>query len=124
MTEHKIGGVHFDKLFASIDAMDMESFLSFVDKDAIFRFGSAPAVEGHEAIRAAVGGFFDSIAGLRHVLKRTVVSGSTVVCEGEATYTRLDSSMITLPFANIFEISGGLITQYKIYIDIAPVYAD
>ncbi len=113
-----------EKLFTAIDEKDIHQFLQCIAADGSFRFGSAPVVVGHDAIRAAVGGFFDSIAGLKHVLKQTVVSGSTLICEGEVTYTRLDSSMITLPFVNIFEISGGLIAEYKIYIDIAPLYAD
>jgi hypothetical protein len=31
---------------------------------------------------------------------------------------------ITLPFTDVFEYEGGLISQYKIYIDINPLYAD
>ena len=112
-----------DKLFRAIDEKDIHQFLHCIATDGNFRFGSAPEVVGHDAIGEAVGGFFDSIAGLKHVLKHTVVSGSTLICEGEVTYTRLDNSMITLPFANIFEVSGGLISEYKIYIDIAPLYA-
>ncbi len=123
MTGGEIEGISLKRLFASIDAMDTESFLSFVSEDGTFRFGSAPVVVGHEAIRDAVGGFFDSIAGLKHVLKQTVVSGPTLICEGEVTYIRLDNSVITLPFTNIIEVSGGLISKYKIYIDIAPLYA-
>jgi limonene-1,2-epoxide hydrolase len=124
MTSGESESINPERLFTFIDAMDLESFLSFISKDGTFRFGSAPAVVGHEAIQDVVGGFFESIAGLRHVLKRTIVSGSTVICEGEVTYTRLDHSAITLPFTNIFEVTSGLISEYKIYVDIAPLYAD
>lgn len=124
MTGGETECINLEKLFTFIDAMDLESFLSFISKDGTFRFGSAPAVVGHDAIQDVVGGFFESIAGLQHVLKRTIVSGSTVICEGEVTYTRLDDSSITLPFTNIFEVSSGLISEYKIYIDITPLYAD
>jgi limonene-1,2-epoxide hydrolase len=124
MTGGETESINLKKLFTFIDAMDLESFLSFISKDGTFRFGSAPAVVGHDAIQDVVGGFFESIAGLRHVLKRTIVSGSTIICEGEVTYTRLDDSSITLPFTNIFEVSSGVISEYKIYIDITPLYAD
>jgi len=113
----------FENLFASIDAMDTERFLGLIDADAIFRFGSATPVRGHAAIRAAVESFFASFARLRHVIKRQVADGNAVVCEGEVTYTRHDGSMITLPFANVFEVENGLISLYRIYIDIAPLYA-
>ena len=111
------------RLLAAVDRKDMEQFLSFIAEDASFRFGSAPAVVGHDAIGAAVGGFFDSIAGVSHLLKRTVSSGSALLIEGEVTYTRHDNSGITLPFVNVLEIEDRLIADYKIYIDIGPLYA-
>jgi limonene-1,2-epoxide hydrolase len=114
--------VNLDKLFASIDAMDTESFLSCIREDAIFRFGSSPPVQGHAAIRAGVDGFFASIAALQHVVQRQVAEDNAVVCEGEVTYTRHDGSKITLPFVNVFEVAGGLISLYRIYIDIGPLY--
>ena len=117
-------GIQFDKLFASIDAMDTESFLSFIHPDATFRFGSSPAVKGHAEIRATVYGFFTSFAALRHDLQRLVADGNAVVCEGDVTYTRHDGNCITLPFANIFEVDEGLIILYRVYVDIGPLYAD
>jgi limonene-1,2-epoxide hydrolase len=124
MTEGAVDGINFKDLFASIDAMDTERFLSFIDTEAAFRFGSSPQVTGHDAIRQAVEGFFASFAALKHDLLRTVAEGNTVVCEGEVTYTRHDASKITLPFVNIFETGGGLISLYRVYIDIAPLYSD
>jgi len=123
VTADKTGGEFFENLFESIDAMDTERFLSFIDEDATFRFGSAPPVKGHAAIRAAVESFFASFAKLRHVLQRQVADDDAVVCEGEVTYTRHDGSIITLPFANVFEVDDGLISLYRIYIDIGPLYA-
>jgi limonene-1,2-epoxide hydrolase len=117
------GSVDFNGLFASIDAMDTERFLSFIHEDASFRFGSSPAVRGHADIRKAVEGFFASFAALRHDVLRTVCADGAVVCEGEVTYTRHDGSKITLPFVNVFEVEGGLISLYRVYIDITPLYA-
>lgn len=123
MTGSSTEDVNFERLFASIDAMDTESFLGFIREDATFRFGSSPAVKGHAEIAAAVGGFFSSFAALRHDLQRLVADGNAVVCEGEVTYTRHDGSAITLPFANVFETDDGLISLYRVYIDIGPLYA-
>jgi ketosteroid isomerase-like protein len=123
MTPSSHGGVDFGKLFVSIDAMDTEGFLSFIAPDAEFRFGSTPPVRGHDAIRAAVEGFFSSFAALSHELQRLVADGDSVVCEGEVTYTRHDGSKVALPFCNVFETEDGLISLYRIYIDVAPLYA-
>ena len=124
MTDATARGIDFKDLFASIDTMDTERFLSFIDPSATFRFGSSPPVTGHEAIRAAVEAFFASFAGLRHELQRIVSDTDGVVCEGEVIYTRHDGSIITLPFANVFEVDGGLISRYRVYIDFGPLYSD
>ena len=122
MTGDKTEGVNFKKLFASIDTMDTESFLRFIRQDATFRFGSSPVVTGHAEIRAAVEGFFASFAALRHDLQQVIANGDNVACEGEVTYTRHDGSKITLPFVNVFEVDGDLISQYRVYIDIGPLF--
>ena len=113
-----------NRLFASIDAKDTDTFLQFIHADGSFCFGSMPAVHGHEAIRAAVDGFFSSIAGCSHKLHKTLSDDSTLACEGQVTYKRHDGSELTLPFINVFDLDGDLISNYKIYIDIAPLYAE
>ena len=114
--------INYEKLFASIDRMDVESFLAFITPNGTFRFGSAPPAQGHAAIGEAVGGFFESIAGLQHDVQRIVSDDGVSVIEGEATYTRHDGSRISLPFVNVFELEGTLISDYRIYIDIAPLF--
>ncbi len=111
------------ELFAAIDARDPERFVGFLTEDAIFRFGSAPAVQGHEAIRRAVSEFFATITGLNHSVTNSLAHNDTLVCEGEVTYTRHDGSTVTLPFADAFELDDGHISHYKIYMDIGPLYA-
>jgi limonene-1,2-epoxide hydrolase len=75
-------------------------------------------------VRAAVESFFDSILGLSHSIDRTLGEGNTLVCEGEVTYTRHDGRIVVVPFVDVFEYEGEQIAEYKIYIDISPLYAD
>lgn len=110
-------------LFAAIDAKDAAAFVDYLTDDAVFRFGSAPPVRGRAAIEAAVDGFFGTIAGCSHLVHKTLISGSTLVCEGNVTYTRVDGSSITLPFTDVFEYDDALISHYKIYMDISPLYS-
>lgn len=114
-----IGGI-----FASIDALDTDGFLAYLSEEAVFRFGSAPPVQGRAAIGAAVDGFFGTIAGCSHKIAKILRESDTLVCEGEVTYRREDGSEISLPFTNIFEYAGELIAHYKIYIDTSPLYAE
>lgn len=110
-------------LFAAVDAKDTAAFIGYLTADAEFRFGNAPAARGREAIAAAVAGFFASIGGSRHRLVRTFDGGNSCACQGEVTYTRHDGSTLTLPFVNVFGMRDGLIAEYLIFIDIAPLYA-
>lgn len=112
-----------EELFASIDRMDTEGFLGFITPDGRFRFGSAPAVQGHAAIGEAVGGFFSSIAALKHELHRIVTDDGVAIVEGVVNYTRHDGSEIPLPFADVFEVEGDLVSDYRIYMDIGPLFA-
>jgi limonene-1,2-epoxide hydrolase len=124
MTGNQAGLIDFKGLFASIDAMDTERFLTFIDENCTFRFGSSPAITGREGIRASVNDFFSMFAALGHDLQRVVADANGIVCEGEVTYTRHDGKKFTLPFCNVFEVDGGLVSLYRIYIDMGPVFAE
>ena len=116
--------VLLQSLFETIDAQDTARFVGFLTTDATFRFGSAPAAVGRDAIHEAVSGFFSTIKSLEHVLTKSMEHGNTIVCEGDVTYTRHDDSTVTLPFANVLEFGDdGLIVEYKIYMDINPLYS-
>ena len=112
-----------NELFAAIDRKDAKRFVEFLTDDAVFRFGSAPAVQGHAAIEEAVSGFFSAIAGCKHRLTASWSRAETFACEGDVTYTRHDGSKVTLPFADVFDLRGKMISGYRIYIDIAPLFA-
>ena len=112
------------ELFGSIDAMKTAVFVGFLAPGAVFRFGSAPAVTGRDAIAAAVDQFFASIAGVSHRLDKVFLQEGSIAVEGEVTYTRHDQSSVTLPFVDVFEMADKQVSSYRIYIDIGPLYAD
>jgi ketosteroid isomerase-like protein len=112
----------WESVFAVIDAGDAAGFVAFLTPDAEFRFGNAPVVVGHEAIHAAAAGFFSAIASSRHRLLCTWNGATTAVCEGEVTYTRHDGSVLSVPFANVFELRGDKIAAYRIYIDNSSLF--
>ncbi|MGI9203752.1 MAG: nuclear transport factor 2 family protein [Woeseiaceae bacterium] len=112
-----------DGLFQTIDAMDADRFVGFITEDGEFRFGSAPAVRGRAAIGQAVQAFFDTISGLSHSVTRVWRDDSCVACEGEVCYRRHDGTEVVVPFVDVFELESDLISSYRIYIDIAPLYA-
>jgi limonene-1,2-epoxide hydrolase len=110
------------ELFRSIDAKDTRRFVAFLTEDAQFRFGNAPPAIGASAITAMLDGFFASIKGLRHEVRKTWTVPDHVLCEGTVTYTRLDGTTLSVPFVDIFAMQGRLIKDYLIYLDASQLY--
>jgi ketosteroid isomerase-like protein len=114
----------WERVLAVVDAGDANGFVELLTPDAQFRFGNASVIVGHEAIRAAVAAFFSAIASSRHRLLGTWNAEGTAVCEGEVTYTRHDGSVVSVPFANVFELRAGKIAAYRIYIDNSSLFRE
>jgi hypothetical protein len=112
----------WQQLFAVIDARDAAEFVRLLTPEAQFRFGNGPTVIGTDAIRAAASAFFASIAACRHRLIRTWPGSVALACEGAVTYTRNNGTEVTIPFVNVLELRGALISVYRIYIDNSPLW--
>jgi ketosteroid isomerase-like protein len=114
----------WERVLAVVDAGDAQGFVELLTADAQFRFGNAPAIEGSEAIRAAVAGFFAAIASSRHRVLGIWNGPASAVCEGEVAYTRHNGSVLSVPFVNVFDLRGDKIAAYRIYIDNAALFHD
>lgn len=112
-----------EQIFKAIDKKDAAGFAKFLTEDALFRFGNTQAVAGKVNIENAVSGFFSSIEGLKHRILDAWAQDGVIICEGEVTYTRKDHYELTLPFTDILRMRNGLIADYRIYIDISPLFA-
>jgi ketosteroid isomerase-like protein len=114
------------ELFAALDAGDIENALGLMKEDVDFRFGSADPVVGHTAISAQFATMAATIASMSHELLSVWTTGEldpAVICEMNVTYRRHDGSHLTLPCANIFRLRDGRIANYRIYMDVNPVFA-
>ncbi|HPR63003.1 MAG TPA: nuclear transport factor 2 family protein [Thermoanaerobaculia bacterium] len=109
-------------LFSAIDRKDMDGFVQFLSEDAIFRYGSQPAAVGRAQIRDALKGFFSMIHSLSHSLHRIWANGEWITVQGEVTYTLSSGASITLPFVDLFLMTGPKVREYLIYIDPAPLF--
>lgn len=116
------GPNRFSSLFAAIDRMDAEGFISHLTFDARFVYGSRPAVEGRDPIVSTVRAFFAAFDSIEHVVDRELACGPDVaVVEGFVTYRKADGSAVTVPFANVFGLEGDLIRDYRVYVDPSPL---
>jgi limonene-1,2-epoxide hydrolase len=116
-------GAH-DTLFADIDSMVPAAFAAHLADGVRMRFGNADPVHGRAACEEAWAQFCGSVSGVAHAIRnRWPVGGATVV-EAEVTYRRADGSEVTVPVVTVYEVGADeLITDYRIYIDLAPLFA-
>ena len=114
--------IQLNSLFESIDRQDIDAFLAFLSEDAVFRFGNAEPIKGKVSIRDVLHGFFGSIKALHHDVCDSWDVGNASVCHGMVTYTRHDSSTLTVPFSNILMAEGDLISEYLIFVDVSNLH--
>jgi len=85
--------------------------------------GTRTPVAGRSAIEAAIAGFFGTIKGLSHAIVHQWDMGDTTIMQSEVTYGRLDERHVTIPVVTIYRHGDGLIDDYRIFADLAPVHA-
>lgn len=112
------------QIFADIDTMDADAFLRHLTPDVRFTFGNHDAADGREAVRAAVEGFWSTIAGMKHHVHQVwdVEDGVSVV-HADVEYRRRDGKVVTVPNVDILRWDGDRVADWRIVIDLAPVYA-
>ena len=115
--------VEMKELFATVDSMDAAAFSEYFTEDARFRFGNAPTLTGRDAIASSIEEFFAALQGLRHEILDVWEVDNDVLCEVEVVYTRKDGSEVNLPAATIARCDGDLMSDYRIYMDINPLFA-
>lgn len=112
------------EMFADIDRMDADAWARYLAPDAVMRFGNGDPVHGRDACRDALAAFYGQIAGLRHHLIDSWEHGDATIVEANVTYTRTDGGEVTVPVVTIYRTNGNhLIADYRVYIDLAPVFA-
>lgn len=81
------------------------------------------AHDSSERLFATIDPFFGSIASLRHDVTREFVADGTHVVEALVTYGRHDGKTLSVPAVSIYRRAGDHIDDYRIFVDLAPLYA-
>jgi ketosteroid isomerase-like protein len=111
------------KAFADIDSFDPAKFVQHLTPDAVFTFANADPAVGRVAIEEAVTAFYGTIGGLTHHIRNVYEFGDVVVAEIDVEYLRKDGKRVTVRNADILVYDGDLVKDWKIFIDMAPVFA-
>jgi ketosteroid isomerase-like protein len=111
-------------MFRDIDRMDADAWAAYLAPDAVMRFGNGDPVHSRAACRDALAGFYETIGGLRHHLVEQWEHGAATIVEAVVTYTRQDGADVEVPVVTIYRTNAkDLISDYRVYIDLAPVFA-
>jgi ketosteroid isomerase-like protein len=91
-----------------------------------FQLGNAPPTVGHESFADSTAILHGAVAALSHELT-TVWTVQTpepaVICEMAVTYRRHDGTRLTLPCLNVFRLREGRVAEYRIYMDMNPLFS-
>jgi ketosteroid isomerase-like protein len=112
------------ELFALVDTMDVPTIATRFADDSQVVFGNGQPLAGVEEIRTGLTAFFDTIAGLHHEIVNEWQVGDDAIVEFKVTYDRKDGQQVTVPCVTIFHVdAAGKIDAYRVYFDVAPIYA-
>jgi ketosteroid isomerase-like protein len=111
-------------LLEAVDSKDAASLGRYFADGIVFRFGNSDPVGGKAAVLDTCVEFLAGIAGISHDIQHLwQVAPDWVVAVMTVHYTRHDGGTLSLPCANTFRFSDGKVAQYRIFMDINPVFA-
>jgi limonene-1,2-epoxide hydrolase len=113
-----------EQLFSDIDSMEPERFTAHLSRDVTMRFGNAEPIHGREAVRDAWAAFCRDLKGVEHDLVEQWTIDNATIVEATVTYTRNDDSKVSVPVVTIYRTRDDEIDDYRIYIDLAPLFAE
>jgi ketosteroid isomerase-like protein len=126
MTGQRSADVDLVALFAALDRGDIEAMTAFLAEDVVAQFGNQPPTHGAQAFKDMHAVLGKAISAIRHELHDiwTAAEDEAVrVAAMTVHYTRRDDNVVSVPCCNVFRLRGGLITEYRVYVDITPVLA-
>lgn len=108
-------------LCAAADAADGALFASYFAEAATFRFGNFDELTGRAAIAASTEATVDAIWPMRHRVDQVAEVGDQLFCRFTIVVEPPDGSELQLPCVTVVQVrDDGLITDYRVHMDIAP----
>lgn len=111
-------------VFGNLDAGDVEGFMKSFDENCTVAFGNLDPITGTAALRGLVDQLQTVVKTFHHGIVHEWVAGPDTILELAMVYERHDGRSIALPSAAILTVNGqGLVTDWRIFMDPAPLYA-
>ena len=110
-------------VFTAVDRQDVASFTSFFSPAGGFTFGNNPTVKGPAAIGQYCTQFYAAVDGLSHETHNVWQVGDAIIVPATVTYTRKDKTQVPLPCISVLRVEGDKIWDYRVYMDVNPLFA-
>lgn len=124
LTEARTAAFEYvSEVYEAVDSMDEHRLARFLTEDCTFVYANNAPVIGRANIAEYSKDFMALIAGIKHHLLDVWASDDVVVSRIEVTYTRKDASTLTIPAVTIWRMRDWQIDDYRIYIDVTPLFA-
>lgn len=111
------------EVYEAVDSKDERRIASFLTENCTFVYANNDPVVGRANIAESSKNFMALIAGIKHQLLEVWAFGDVIVSRLDVTYTRKDGSTFTVPAVTIWRVRDRQIDDYRIYIDVAPLFA-
>jgi ketosteroid isomerase-like protein len=111
------------EVYEAVDSKDEQRMARFLTENCTFVYANSEPVVGRANIAEASKNFIASIAAIKHKLLDVWAVDDVIVSRLEVTYTRKDESTLIVPAVTIWRVRNKQIDDYRIYIDIAPLFA-
>lgn len=111
------------EVYEAVDSKDEQRLARFLSENCTFVYANSDPVVGRENIAESSKNFMALIAGIKHQLLDVWTFDDAIVSRLEVTYTRKDKSTLTVPAVTIWRMREWQINDYRIYIDVAPLFA-
>lgn len=111
------------EVYEAVDSKDERRLARFLTENCTFVYANSELVVGRENIAESSKNFLALIAGIKHQLLDVWAFDNVIVSRLEVTYTRKDGSTLTVPAVTIWRMRDTQIEDYRIYIDVAPLFA-
>lgn len=111
------------EVYKAVDSMDEQRLASFLTENCRFVYANSDPVIGRANAAASSKKFLDTLAAIKHDLLEVWSFDDVIVSQIKVTYTRKDETTLTIPAATIWRVHGEQIGEYRIYVDIGPLFS-
>ncbi len=103
--------------------LDERQLAPFFSENCTFVYANSEPVVGRANIAESSKNFMALIAGIKHQVLDVWAIDDVIVSQLAVTYTRHDGSTLTVPGVTIWRMRDRQIDDYRIYVDVAPLFA-